>query len=49
MLWARDRGRGQGEDTFRIKVWWGAAELVYDNGTDQAIARGSIVVHAKKK
>jgi hypothetical protein len=49
MLWANDRGRGRGEDTFRIKIWWGAAELIYDNGTDQAIARGAILVHAKKK
>jgi hypothetical protein len=49
MLWAGDRGRGGGgRDTFRIRIWWGADQVVYDNGTDQAIGRGSIVVHAKR-
>jgi hypothetical protein len=48
MLWAKDRGRGR-EDTFRIKIWWGVPDqIVYDNGTDQEIARGGIAVHAKK-
>jgi len=46
MLWA-----GDGEpDTFRIKIWWEDAEevenVVYDNGFDQEIGRGAIVVHA---
>ena len=47
MLWA-----GDGEpDTFRIKIWEedeaGDETLVYDNGFDQAIDGGAIVVHAK--
>jgi hypothetical protein len=47
MLWA-----GDGDpDTFRIKIWEeGELEVetvVYDNGTEQAIAGGSIVVHTK--
>jgi PKD repeat protein len=47
MLWA-----GDGEpDTFRIRIWWeddaGAEYDVYDNGFDQEIAGGNIVVHAK--
>ena len=46
MLWA-----GDGEpDTFRIKIWWedGDTEnVVYDNGFDQEIGGGSIVVHVK--
>ncbi len=44
MIWAIDGS----PDTFRIKIWWedGAAEqVVYDNGVDQAIGGGSIVVH----
>ncbi|MHC4325138.1 MAG: hypothetical protein ACYSUX_12815, partial [Planctomycetota bacterium] len=47
MLWA-----GDGEpDTFRIKIWEedqdGYEYVKYDNGMDQAIEGGSIVVHAK--
>jgi hypothetical protein len=47
MLWA-----GDGEpDTFRIKIWeedeLGVETVVYDNGMDQAIGGGNIVVHAK--
>jgi len=47
MLWA-----GDGEpDTFRMKIWEedeaGDETLVYDNGFDQAIDGGAIVVHAK--
>jgi hypothetical protein len=46
MLWA-----GDGEpDTFRIKIWWedgGIEHLVYDNGMDQPIGGGNIVVHTK--
>ena len=35
-------------DTFRIKIWYdyGGEVVVYDNGSDQAIAGGSIVIHA---
>lgn len=44
MLWAVDGN----PDTFRIKIWWedaGADQVVYDNGPDQAIGGGSIVIH----
>jgi len=39
-----------GDDTLRIKIWYedGDSEIVvYDNGFDQAIGGGSIVVHNK--
>jgi hypothetical protein len=47
MLWAED-----GEpDTFRIKIWeedsLGIETVIYDNGFDQAIGGGSIVIHTK--
>lgn len=38
-------------DTFRIKIWYEEGDLeivVYDNGMDQEIGGGSIVVHTKK-
>ena len=44
MLTARDGN----PDTFRIKIWYNdttGEQIVYDNGTDQAIGSGSIVVH----
>ena len=48
MLWA---GAGA-PDTFRIRIWEeddaGTETEVYDNGFDQAIDGGSIVVHTKK-
>jgi hypothetical protein len=47
MVWAGD----DDPDTFRIKIWAedeSAAEtIVYDNGSDQAIGRGNIVIHKK--
>jgi hypothetical protein len=47
-LWA-----GDGEpDTFRIKIWWEENDIenvIYDNGMDQPIAGGNIVVHTAKK
>jgi len=48
MLWA-----GDGEpDTFRIKIWTedqgGVETIVYDNGSDQAIEGGNIVIHTPK-
>jgi len=51
MIWAGD-GTGAGHtDTFRIKIWSenqnGVETVIYDNGTDQIIASGSIIVHAK--
>ena len=49
-IWAGDGGKG-GEDTFRIKIWEenepGVEDVVYDNGTDQVIDSGSIIVHTK--
>jgi parallel beta-helix repeat protein len=44
MIWAGDAS----PDTFRIKIWGGDENSpVYDNGMDQAIGGGSIVVHTK--
>ena len=37
-----------GADTFRIKIWTedgGVEAIVYDNGSDQEIGGGSIIVH----
>lgn len=50
MLWAGDRTGLNGTDTFRIKIWYeqdGNEIVVYENGTDQAIGGGSIVVHKR--
>lgn len=47
MLWAGD----DDPDTFRMKIWWedaGDDPVVYDNGADQAIGGGNIVVHKGK-
>jgi len=48
-LWAGD----DTPDTFRIKIWTedevGAETIVYDNGMDQPIGGGNIVVHTKAK
>jgi hypothetical protein len=38
-------------DTFRIRIWWevdGVENVVYDNGFNQGIGGGSIVVHTGK-
>jgi len=45
MLWAGD----DDPDTFRIKIWEedDGEIVVYDNGMDQAIGGGSIVIHTK--
>jgi hypothetical protein len=45
-IWAGDNT----PDTFRIKIWYedGGEVVVYDNGTNQAIGGGSIVIHTKK-
>jgi hypothetical protein len=45
MIWASD----DMPDTFRIKIWYedDGEVVVYDNGTDQAIGGGSIVIHTK--
>jgi predicted outer membrane repeat protein len=50
MLWAGDGAASGGSDTFRIRIWWEAGGVendVYDNGFDQAIGGGSIVIHTK--
>jgi len=47
MLWVGDGS----PDTFRIRIWYeadGVETVVYDNGTDQAIGGGNIVVHDGK-
>jgi len=47
MIWAGD----DDPDTFRIKIWYengGNEVIVYDNGMDQEIGGGSIVVHKAK-
>jgi hypothetical protein len=50
MLWATDQSLAS-DDTFRIKIWYeedgGNETVVYDNGFDQAIGGGSIIVHAR--
>lgn len=46
MLWAGDGS----PDTFRIKIWWedtNGEHVVYDNGVQQPIGGGSIVIHKK--
>jgi PKD repeat protein len=51
MLWAGDGSIINSADTFRIRLWWEDAageHDVYDNGVDQPVAGGSIVVHTKK-
>jgi len=46
MLWA-----GDNPDTFRIRIWeeheFGVEDVVYDNGMDQMIDGGSIVIHTE--
>ncbi|MBC7236950.1 MAG: hypothetical protein H5T69_14005, partial [Chloroflexi bacterium] len=51
MLWAGDGTGPNGEDTFRLKIWYeedGSEVVVYDNGMDQAIGGGEIKVHKAK-
>ena len=45
MLWGTDSS----PDTFRIKIWTEDPDelIVYDNGVEQTIGGGSIVVHTK--
>ena len=48
-----DRSVGEKtSDPFRIRIWKeyeipGMESVVYDNGSDQPITRGSIVIHTK--
>jgi len=48
ILWA-----GDGDpDTFRIKIWeevGGTETVIYDNGFDQPIEHGNVIVHKEKK
>jgi hypothetical protein len=49
MLWAGDNE----PDTFRIRIWeedeaTAAETVTYDNGLNQAISGGSIVIHTKE-
>jgi hypothetical protein len=51
ILWAGDGTGPSDEDTFRIKIWYEVDNVeivVYDNGMNQPISGGSIVVHTKK-
>ena len=49
MIWAGDSE----PDTFRIRIWdedeGGTEAVTYDNGFDQEIAGGSVVIHTSKK
>lgn len=47
MVWAGD----DASDTFRIKIWFednGIENIIYDNGMDQVIGGGSIIIHTQK-
>jgi hypothetical protein len=48
-IWAGDKE----SDTFRIKIWeedeFGVEIIIYDNGFDQVIEGGNIIVHVVKK
>ena len=49
MIWAGEGTGSNGEDTFRIQIWYevdGTEILVYDNGFDQALDGGKIKVQA---
>ncbi len=48
MLWAGDGSGPNGEDTFRIRITEVGGGVVYDNGTDQPIGGGNIIVHSGK-
>ena len=45
MIWAGDSA----PDTFRIKIWNGddQNDVIYDNGSDQRLDGGSIVIHQR--
>ncbi|HEY32959.1 MAG TPA: hypothetical protein G4O10_07620 [Dehalococcoidia bacterium] len=48
LIWAGD----DEVDTFRIKIWYEVGDteiVVYDNGMDQEIGGGQIVIHTKEK
>ena len=45
-----NQARAADTHLFRIKIWYeeGAEVVVYDNGFDQAIGGGNIVIHKSK-
>ena len=43
MIWATDNGSSG--DTFRIQITDSTTATVYDNGVQQVIGGGSIIVH----
>jgi len=48
MIWAGDRSNVGEVDTFRIKIWQTTTgAIIYDNGVNQEIGGGSIVIHRK--
>jgi hypothetical protein len=50
MLWAKDLDP-DGRDSFRIRIWYEAGDgeaVVYDNGFEQPIGGGNIVIHESK-
>ena len=51
MIWAGDGTGTDGADTFRIRIWdedtFGVETVYYDNGSDQDLGGGSIVIHQK--
>jgi hypothetical protein len=48
MLWAGDGTGPNGDDTFRIRITEMGGGVVYDNGPDQEIGGGNIIVHGGK-
>jgi hypothetical protein len=51
MIWGYDGTKSGDADTFRIKIWdkLDGDAVVYDNGTDQEIGGGNILVHTSNK
>jgi len=47
MIWVGDGTGEDGTDTFQIRIW-GDNGVIYDNGLDQDIGGGNIVVHTRK-
>ena len=51
MLWAGDGSGPNGDDTFRIRIWRDTVsgeDVLYDNGMEQPIGGGNIIVHRGK-
>lgn len=52
-IWVTDGDlKGTGADTFRIRIWLedldGTEHVIYDSGSDQAIALGDVTIHEPK-